>query len=115
MTAGELFGAGYPDLDRILYLGLIVVPMGWTSAIGVIQHVHRRLARLSGLPRSFEVRRARPLRQAAQLLTARGEFNEFTGEALMSLWQIYVDNLDLMELVDAREFANLVQQTMRRL
>ena len=121
MTRAELYGAGCERPDVLVCVALIVVPMGWNSATGVIQHVHRRLARLAGLPRSLEVRRDRPLRQAAQVMTDRTEVDQFFGEALMAVWQIYLDNLDLMEVVDARELARWIgttsgaQQAMRDL
>lgn len=89
-----------------IYLGLIVVRMGWTSATGVIQYVHRRLARLARFARSLEVRRDRPLRQAAQILTGRWDNDEFACEALMFLWQIYFDKLDMMEIIDGKELAS---------
>eukprot|EP00971_Amphidinium_carterae_P069956 1384211-Amphidinium_carterae.1 len=33
-----------------LYLGARVVPMGWKSAVGLVQYIHKRLLRGSGLP-----------------------------------------------------------------
>ena len=120
MTRAELYGLGCERADEKVCLALIVAPMGWNSATAVVQHVHRHLARLAGLPRSLEVRRDRPLRQAARAMPARSELDPFFGEALMAVWQIDLDNLDLMEDVDARELSQWVattsgaQQAMRR-
>ena len=52
--------------DEPIYLASCVVPMGWISATGVIQHIHRLMLRqpiprMSELPASDELRRDQPL------------------------------------------------------
>ena len=96
--------------SRFVRAALRALPMGWLSAVGVSQHAHRNLLRRAapgrGLPAvralealgvgvgeehfdwSREVRRDRPLPQSS------------TGSA-RSAFQVYIDNLDEYEVVDA--------------
>ena len=50
------------DATELMDIALAVVPTGWDSATGVVQHVHRSLCKFAGFPAGLEVRRDRPLR-----------------------------------------------------
>eukprot|EP00973_Karenia_brevis_P088064 12212257-Karenia_brevis.AAC.1 len=78
-----------------IHLCSAVAPMGWISATGVIQHLHRNLLRrernnLERLPLDAEVRRDLPFpcRPAA----GGGERKPW------AVWQVYIDNFDLLEI-----------------
>ena len=45
------------DPKELVYVCLTVVPMGWNSATGVIQHAHRSLCKMAGMPSACEIRR----------------------------------------------------------
>ena len=70
-----------PDLPEA-YLGVIVVPMGWSSGTGLVQHLFRRIAlRESALPPQLELRKDQPLPCYPDFL-------------VREWWQIYIDNYD---------------------
>jgi hypothetical protein len=76
---GRVLGLKHNDWT---WLTMNVVPMGWLSAVGVIQYLHRQLAlRVAGLPRQLELRRDRP-----PALNEKFEIRRF--------WQLYIDNFD---------------------
>ena len=79
-TFGEkVFGQ---DASQEVHACLTVVPMGWLSATGIVQYLHRRLAQLSSaVPRSLEVRRDRPPPSDISFSCPR-------------FYQIYIDNFD---------------------
>ena len=79
---GALFG--FKD-GRKVKLTVNVVPMGWLSAVGVIQHLHRQLAmKTAKSPREVELRRDAPLPLK----------EDFT---LAHFWELYIDNFDECE------------------
>ena len=85
-----LGGPGNPDDD--LYLASRVIPMGWSAAVTVVQHLHRRMA-LSprGLEPSRELHRERPLPEKEL-----GVDNSY--------WNLYIDDFTLLEtLVGGQE------------
>eukprot|EP00971_Amphidinium_carterae_P351971 6492369-Amphidinium_carterae.2 len=100
-TPAEL---GLPDTGDVgpVYLGARVVPMGWKSAVGLVQYIHKRLLRESalplqlgaGLPSDRELRADRPLP------LHRGGCSGFD-----KLWQLYIDDFDVLELVSVYEEA----------
>lgn len=76
-----------------VYLGAKVLPMGWASAVGVLQHAHRRLALRS------------PLAGGAGLLGGC----EIRRDALFpdlelekSMWSLYLDDTSLVEVLEKR-------------
>ena len=75
------------------FVGATVLPMGWSSAVGVLQHAHRRLALRS------------PLQGGAGLL-GRCEirrdsiFPDLEEES--SLWSLYLDDTSLIEIMDRK-------------
>ncbi|CAK0898088.1 unnamed protein product, partial [Prorocentrum cordatum] len=88
--AGELFGRSEP----VVYVTSAVIAMGWSLAVPVFQHIHRRLCRLApplgaGLPSDGEWRKdcARPLVEAGSGQDA-------------GLWQVYIDDFDAPEIVE---------------
>ena len=76
--------------EGVGYLCIRVLPMGWKSAVGVMQAVHRVLMRMerplgAGLPQSGEIRKT------AVLPTSK---DQRTKEA----WQVYLDNFFSLEV-----------------
>jgi len=67
------------------YLALAVIPMGWTSAVGICEHIMRRLnSSLSnevGLPRDKELRKDRPVPTSHD-------------HKVTAFYQQYIDNWD---------------------
>lgn len=85
-----LGGPGDPEEE--LYLASRVIPMGWSAAVTVVQHLHRRMA-LSpgGLEPSRELHRERPMPEKRI-----GEDNAY--------WNLYIDDFTLLEtLVEGQE------------
>ncbi|CAK0891073.1 unnamed protein product [Prorocentrum cordatum] len=88
--AGKLFGRSEP----VVYVTSAVIAMGWSLAVPVFQHIHRRLCRLApplgaGLPPDGEWRKdcARPLVEAGSGQDA-------------GWWQVYIDDFDAPEIVE---------------
>ena len=109
VTRAQAGLAGNP-LEKVLVC-LTVVPMGWTSATGLIQHAHRALCRLAGFPSACEIRRDRPLRQFwLDHGDGRGQV-AFKSDWLYYLWQIYLDNLDILEVASEEDLRHWVQTT----
>ena len=85
---------GY-DRDGQVYVGATVLPMGWASAVGVLQHAHRNLALRS------------PLTGGAGLL-GRCEirrdsiFPDLEVESEEKLWSLYLDDRNLLEILEEK-------------
>ena len=83
-----------------IWIGLRVVPMGWLSAVGVVQYLHRRLCLLprpwgAALDPKIELRR-----NVGPPVDASGRHSRW--------WQLYVDNFDAgnattFELMDEKK------------
>ena len=77
--------AGNPEDD--VYISSQVLPMGWSAAVTVMQHLHRRVALSQQvLPIEREIHRERPL-------------PEKNTRACSAYWNLYVDDLTILELV----------------
>ena len=76
-----------------VYLGARVLPMGWASAVGVLQHAHRRLALRSPLSGGAGLLGACEIRRDA-------EFPDL--ELERSMWSLYLDDTTLVEILDKR-------------
>ena len=98
------------EKEGAVHIGAKVLPMGWASAVGVLQHAHRRLALRSplagpGLLGKCEIRRD-------------AVFPDLEKEG--SLWSLYLDDANLMEVMSRRVAAELEglpseeQQRLRR-
>eukprot|EP00971_Amphidinium_carterae_P232556 4614965-Amphidinium_carterae.1 len=85
-----------------VYLGARVVPMGWKSAVGLVQYIHKRLLRESALPLQMgaSLPSHRELRADRPLPIHRGSC-----QGLDKLWQVYIDDFDVLELVSINEEA----------
>ena len=115
---GELVGG---TVGQVVYLASAVVPMGWASATGIIQHIHRQMLLQpppfgGGLNGSLEIRRDRPLPtrrepgfhnttpdqgshvQTAEDLPAVDRAAASTPHMTWQAWQVYIDNLDVLEI-----------------
>ena len=78
LARGSIFGLA-EDLVKIC---LTVIPMGWISAVGIVQYLHRRLVKLTeSIPQHLELRRDGP---------APTDLNFNMSE----FYEVYVDNLD---------------------
>eukprot|EP00435_Cladocopium_sp_Y103_P069147 s617_g32.t1 len=85
-----------------VWIGAKVLPMGWASAVGVLQHAHRRLALRS------------PLSGGAGLLAPCEAPCEIRRDAVFpdlelerSMWSLYLDDTTLVEMLDRRVAAEL--------
>ena len=80
------------DQEGDTYIGATVLPMGWNSAVGVMQHAHRRLALRS------------PIRGGAGLLgmceVRDAIFPDL--EHHEGIWSLYLDDTNVMEVLDAK-------------
>lgn len=96
------------DRDGSTILAACVLPMGFTSSVGIMQHIHRRLALWdpahgAGLPSLLEVRKDR-------------EWPEVTEEA--PAWCLYLDDSTILRKVQAEVAIRLAgkgQQEQERL
>ena len=77
--------------DGLFYLGCSVIPMGWNSAVSVMQEIAERLAVLGRLPREHQVRRRAPLPpwMVETLETAKTQEQTW--------FHVYLDNFCCME------------------
>ena len=81
------------DKEGHTLVGACVLPMGWASAVGVLQHAHRRLALASplcggaGLPKEMEIRKD----------AVFPDIGSDEGAA----WSLYIDDTTLMEMMEA--------------
>ena len=88
---------GY-EREGQVHVGATVLPMGWASAVGVLQHAHRRLALRSplaggaGLLGSCEIRRD-------------SLFPDLEVEG--QLWSLYLDDTNLLEILEKKVAAEL--------
>ena len=89
---GEVFGWA---AGTQAFVCSIVVAMGWLSAVGVCQHIHRNMIRKGtavprGLPVEHELRRDRP--------------TPWTPETRSRVcWQVFVDNQDCIEIIESED------------
>lgn len=105
-----LGGPGDPEED--LYLASRVIPMGWSAAVTVVQHLHRELAfKPEGLDAGRELHREHPMPEKRI-----GEDNAF--------WNLYIDDFTLLETVIAQDLEDAAsaspkgsvhQQAMRKI
>ena len=80
------------DPEGEVFIASQVLPMGWAAAVTIMQHMHRNMALWSRtLPMDREIHRERPL-------------PERSTEALSSYWNLYVDDLTLMEVISEEWF-----------
>ena len=76
-----------------VYLGARVLPMGWSSAVGVLQHAHRRLALRSPLAGGAGLLAPCEIRRDAEFPDLELETN---------LWSLYLDDTTLVEIMEKR-------------
>ena len=76
------------DENQPVYIASQVLPMGWAAAVTVVQHIHRNIA-LGGaaLPATRELHRQRCLPERETV-------------KLSSFWNLYIDDLTVMEVID---------------
>ena len=79
------------DGRRLIWLSLAVIPMGWISAVGVIQHLHRRIVTAGGLGAVGLDPRSEVVRDQPMPVTLHPSERWW--------WKIYVDNFDVAEIV----------------
>eukprot|EP00973_Karenia_brevis_P051436 7143261-Karenia_brevis.AAC.1 len=71
--------------------------MGWTSSTGIIQHIHRTvllfaLSPEARLPSHTEIRKDKPM--------PRMRWHKKRSAQLFALWQVYLDNFDMLEIAE---------------
>lgn len=85
-----------PDLQgQDCYLAAKVLPMGFLNSVSLAQHVHRNMARASGLQQPGVALPERELRKDKSFPVSQDN------------WRIYLDNFDLLEWVEATKVASL--------
>ena len=87
--------SGGADMEEWGYLVFQVLPMGWKSAVGIMQAVHRRLlgSHLAGrarLPTTAEIRKTMPMPTSKDQRTEKA-------------WQVYLDNYASFVIENIRE------------
>lgn len=85
------------------YLASAVLPMGFCSSVGIMQHIHRRLALWQpseggGLPRQLEVRKDRPW--------------PHLGDAC-PVWALYLDDTTLLRKIEAEVMSSIQGKPQR--
>ena len=88
------------DGSRLVWLALAVIPMGWLSAVGVIQHLHRNIissgrCHLGGLDPDAELVRGKPFPDTLDSFTRWW-------------WKVYVDNFDIGEIFEQEVAAEVI-------
>ena len=84
---------GVQGAQRNVFLTSGVIPMGWCSAMGLVQYLYRRILTLgtgspsAGLLLDREIRKDKPL----PVLAALAGYEQ--------LWQVYADDLDLPSIL----------------
>ena len=85
---------------RQVWLALAVIPMGWLSAVGVVQHLHRRMV-------TAGVLRGRGLDPSAELVRGM-PFPVRRPPSPSFWWKVYVDNFDIGEIMEKAKARKLV-------
>ncbi|CAK0869098.1 unnamed protein product [Prorocentrum cordatum] len=85
--------------DGLTRIALRVIGMGWISAVGVTTHLHRNMLRRSAL-----VPRGMP--PAAEVVRTRRQPAEAQADGI-AMWFIYIDNLEIAEIVSSEEAVKL--------
>ena len=75
----------------LFYLGCSVIPMGWSSAVSIMQEIATRLTTLGRLPRSHQVRRKAPVPPWLM------ETLDTAISSEQSWFHVYLDNFCCME------------------
>ena len=83
---------GVSDGSRLIWLALAVISMGWLSAVGVVQHLHRNIissgrSLRGGLDPDAELVRGKPFPVTLDSFTRWW-------------WKVYVDNFDIGEIFE---------------
>ena len=90
------------DVDGPGYICLRVLPMGWLSAVGVMQSVHRRILSMpppqgAGLGTNQEIRKTSVLPTDAD-------------QRLYAAWQVYLDNYASVHIRDRQSIARATRE-----
>ena len=85
------------EREGATYLASAVLPMGFSSSVGIMQHIHRRLALWQpkeggGLPRHLELRKDRPW--------------PHLGDAC-PVWALYLDDTTILRKIEAEVMSSL--------
>ena len=87
-------------ISRLEYVAVKVIPMGWLSAVGIVQHMHRRIATV-GLKESAGLAQDRELRRDAPF-----PLRHLAGARWY--WSMYVDDSEETEFVKSEQALELV-------
>ena len=83
---GEDLGMGTADSGKRFYLGCQVLPMGWASAVGVMQQIAEEVLHRGGIPSTHQVVRGKPMPSWMVDVTAESE------RSGRIWWHVYLDN-----------------------
>lgn len=88
----------------LVWLASAVVPMGWTSATGCVQHIYRRLV-MAPPPAGAGICKWDEIRCDAAFPSQASSVTRVEGALLRKLWQVYPDSLDVWEIWDFADLA----------
>eukprot|EP00438_Fugacium_kawagutii_P030575 Skav232830 [mRNA] locus=scaffold2600:52216:56365:+ [translate_table: standard] len=83
---GREIGAPAEDQDNSFTLSCAVLPMGWSSAVGIMQFIAEEVLYKAGLPKDAQIRRTNPL--PSWMLESVKEAKE----KKKLWWHVYLDN-----------------------
>ena len=89
---GKQLGPGFEE-EQLYYPGCAVIPMGWGSAVSIMQEIADRLTTIGKLPPSHQVRRTAPL--PSWLV----ETLDVARTSKRAWFHVYLDNFCAMEKV----------------
>eukprot|EP00438_Fugacium_kawagutii_P016495 Skav221151 [mRNA] locus=scaffold2925:171012:174989:+ [translate_table: standard] len=84
-TAAELGLSEFPGQQRV-YLGCTVLPMGWSSAVGIMQYIAEEVLLSRGFPSEGQVRGGKPLPPWMVRTCKEAAEND------QMWWHVYLDN-----------------------
>ena len=90
---------GFKD-DGEYHLGCAVIPMGWSSAVSIMQEIADRLTVISRLPLSHQVRKSVPLPPWLVQTLRESEVKE------RAWYHVYLDNFCAMEKIEKSKGSN---------
>lgn len=85
--------------DSLVYIASQVMPMGWSAAVTVMQHIHRSMALdEKTLPLEREIHRQKPLPETITRTDS-------------AFWNLYLDDLTVMEVLEESAHSNSSGET----
>ena len=85
-TTGEKLGLLGEERQKVYHLGCKVLPMGWSSAVGVMQFIAEQVLYNGSIPKEAQLRRGAPLPEWVL------KSSEEAAETKRLWWHVYLDN-----------------------